>query len=126
MAPVRIALVGMLAVAAMFVAIRRASIEPEKADAAISVAALRDVGLMRSAAMVAVPPDEKPIVLPPLERIEPPKTDLPARPAPPKADPPAPTKTMYTARPVRVAYSFCSRFGMRKVMLDKWKWRCRR
>ena len=127
MSPVRIALVGMVGVAAMFVAIRRAPVEPQKADAAISIEALRDVGLMRAAAVVTVPKAEKPMVLPPLEPI-PPKIDQPARPAPPppKAAPaPQPTMMARRARP-RIERDLCARHGFRTVHYGRWRWRCER
>lgn len=126
MAAVRIALVGMVAVAAMFVAIRHAPVEPEKADAAISIEALRDVGLMRAAAVVPPPKADPPMILPPVEWPPPVRPARPAMPPPPKADPP-PTVTMVARRPRPVTreYSFCSRFGMHKVTYGK-IWRCRR
>jgi hypothetical protein len=126
---IRAVLVGVVVAAAMVVAIRHVPVEEQKADAAISINALRGVGLMRAAAVVPVPMIEKPMVLPPLEPIPQPKIDLPARPAPPpKIKPPAPTMVTMRARSRGrpVEYSVCFRFGMHKVQIDRWRWRCKR
>ena len=58
------------------------------------------------------PPDPQPVAPPPKPKAEPP-------PAPP------PVMVAMRARG-RVEYNLCSRFGMHKVQVDRWRWRCRR
>jgi hypothetical protein len=128
MSAIRAVLVAAVVAAAMVVAIRHVPVEQQKADAAISIEALRGVGLMRAADTVAPPQAEKPMLLPPLEAIPipPPPVAMPARPAP-KIEPPKPPKPIRVAlwRPAPPREHFCSRFGMHKVQYGK-QWRCRR
>ena len=125
MTTIRAVLVGVAVAAAMVVAIRHVPVEEQKADAAISINALRGVGLMRAAAVIP-PPKEKPMVLPPLEPIPPPppKIDLPARPAPPPPKIAPPDVREGKRRPLRVA-DVCAAHGFRRIQHGL-SWHCSR
>ncbi|HEV8503654.1 MAG TPA: hypothetical protein VGR63_18935 [Casimicrobiaceae bacterium] len=130
MTTLRAVLVGAVIAAVMIVAVRHLPVEEQKARAepAISEQALREYGLRQAAVDALKAKVEPPMVLPTLEPFQP--APPPVAPPPPKIDPPAPPPTtMVAMRPVQrwpVERSLCSRFGMHKVQVDRWRWRCKR
>lgn len=83
---------------------------------ALRAYALRQIAIEQKAKV-------EPMPLPSLDLFPP---DPPPDPPKPKADPaPPPVMIAMRATP-RVERGFCSRFGMHKVQLDRWRWRCRR
>lgn len=130
MAFVRAVLVGVVIAAAMLLAVRHVPVEEQmaRAEPTISEQALREYGLRQAALDTLRKTRVDPMPLPTLDLFppDPPPVDLPK--PPPKVEPPAPPPTMVAMRaPARVReYNVCSRFGMHKVQLDRWRWHCRR
>ena len=131
---VRAVVVGVVIAAAMILAVRHVPVEGQmaRAEPAISEEALRAYGL-RQIAVDALKAKVEPMPLPTLDPFppDPPPVDLPERPTttpPPKVAPPSPPPTMVAmrSRGRSIEYNVCSRFGMHKVQLDRWRWHCRR
>jgi hypothetical protein len=125
---VRAVLVGAVIAAAMILAVRHVPVEQQMAHAepAISEDALRAYGLRQIAVDALKAKVEPPMVLPTLEPFQPAPPPVEPQPSPKVEPQTAPPPTMVAMRSRSREYNICSRFGMHKVQIDRWRWHCRR